>query len=124
MFEAMLDEQRQLRLDLITEYSRDDPSDRVGSDADREVSDAVLHGAKSALADIDAALARMCAGTYGRCMQCTTAMPNEWLEVLPQFARCLDCESAARSSSDRPPWFGGPGRCGTMAGRFCHRACR
>lgn len=96
VFEAMLLEQRQLRLDLIAEYSRTESRDRIGSDAHREVRDAILQAANSVIADIDAALARMCAGTYGRCVQCKTAMTSEWLEVLPQLARCLLCESVAR----------------------------
>lgn len=95
-FEARLGEQRQLCLDLIAQYSQDQPSQRAGSAAYREVSDAIVAGAESALSDIDAALARMRAGTYGRCVRCATPLPAEWIEVLPRLARCVACAGAER----------------------------
>jgi RNA polymerase-binding transcription factor DksA len=95
-FEARLDEQRQLRLDLIAQYSQGQPCHRPRSVADREVIDAIVQGAESALTDINAALARMRDGTFGRCVQCACALPTEWLEVLPQLARCVACDRAAR----------------------------
>ena len=43
------------------------------------------------LADIDAALARLEAGTYGECTSCRRAIPPERLEALPWTALCIDC---------------------------------
>ena len=43
------------------------------------------------LAAIDAALARLDDGTYGRCVGCGAAIARERLEILPQTAYCLSC---------------------------------
>jgi DnaK suppressor protein len=45
--------------------------------------------------EIDAALARVEAGTYGRCVSCQAAIPVERLEVRPFAARCFPCQQAA-----------------------------
>jgi RNA polymerase-binding transcription factor DksA len=95
-FAARLDEQRQLRLDLIEQCRRVEACDQGRTDADREIEIAILRGSESALFDVDAAIARMNAGTYGRCVQCGTTLPVEWLQVLPQLASCLVCDRAAR----------------------------
>jgi DnaK suppressor protein len=48
------------------------------------------------LAAIDAALARLDAGTYGSCTSCRRPIPPERLEALPWAALCIDCQRAAR----------------------------
>jgi DnaK suppressor protein len=44
-----------------------------------------------ALAEIDAALARIEAGTYGSCTNCHLPIASERLEALPWAAHCIDC---------------------------------
>lgn len=44
------------------------------------------------LADVDAALARLDAGTYGRCTSCGNPVGVERLEALPWAAYCIDCQ--------------------------------
>src|SRR4051794_19101441 len=46
------------------------------------------------IAEIDAALARIEAGTYGNCVQCGAAIPEERLELRPFAGRCVTCSSA------------------------------
>jgi RNA polymerase-binding transcription factor DksA len=46
------------------------------------------------LADIDGALARIDAGTYGACTRCGSAIPEERLELRPFASRCVACTSA------------------------------
>ncbi|MFW3169388.1 TraR/DksA family transcriptional regulator [Geodermatophilus sp. CPCC 206100] len=41
--------------------------------------------------DIDAALARIAAGSYGRCVHCGTAIPEERLEFRPFATGCVAC---------------------------------
>ena len=41
--------------------------------------------------DIDAALARIAAGTYGRCVHCGTDIPEERLELRPFATGCVAC---------------------------------
>ncbi len=43
------------------------------------------------LAEIDAALARIDAGTYGRCVGCAAAIPEERLELRPYAGNCVAC---------------------------------
>ena len=44
------------------------------------------------IGDIDAALARIAAGTYGTCVHCGGAIPSERLEFRPSAAGCVGCE--------------------------------
>ena len=47
---------------------------------------------RTAIAVIDAALARLDAGTYGSCTSCGRAIGAERLEALPAAALCIDCQ--------------------------------
>lgn len=42
--------------------------------------------------EVEAALARIAAGTYGRCVDCGTTIDAERLEARPQAARCISCQ--------------------------------
>ena len=42
--------------------------------------------------DIDAALQRLAAGTYGVCMRCDTSIDRERLDAYPTAKRCLSCQ--------------------------------
>src|SRR5215203_1444648 len=46
---------------------------------------------KETIEQVDAALARIEAGTYGTCTQCGTAIPEERLELRPFTATCVTC---------------------------------
>ncbi|WP_409328552.1 TraR/DksA family transcriptional regulator [Trujillonella humicola] len=43
--------------------------------------------------EIDAALARIDAGSYGSCERCGTAIPEERLELRPFAATCVACQA-------------------------------
>ena len=47
------------------------------------------------IAEIDAALGRIEAGTYGSCERCGGAIPEELLELRPFAGRCVACTAAA-----------------------------
>jgi len=47
------------------------------------------------LAQVDAALARLDAGTYGACANCGKAIPGERLEAIPWAALCIGCQQKA-----------------------------
>ena len=47
------------------------------------------------IAEIDAALVRIEAGTYGSCERCGGAIPEERLELRPFAGRCVACTAAA-----------------------------
>lgn len=44
--------------------------------------------------EIDAALARIAVGTYGRCTGCRTEIPEERLELRPFAGTCVSCTGA------------------------------
>jgi len=46
---------------------------------------------RDTLADIDAALARLDDGSYGKCDRCGTEIAEARLEALPSARWCLDC---------------------------------
>ena len=52
---------------------------------------ALITQARLRLAEIDAALARVEAGTYGVCQRCGGAIPDERLEARPTAAYCVAC---------------------------------
>ena len=47
------------------------------------------------LGDIEAALERVQAGTYGTCTDCGITIPAERLNAYPVAKRCIDCQSLA-----------------------------
>ncbi|MBY3554853.1 conjugal transfer protein TraR [Modestobacter lapidis] len=49
---------------------------------------------EATLEQVDAALARIDAGTYGACVHCAVAMPVERLELRPFAAACVPCSAA------------------------------
>ncbi len=65
-------------------------------DFDRTDRDAV------ALAEIDQALLRLQAGSYGQCHDCGTAIPLARLRLAPQALRCVACESVLERGRSRP----------------------
>jgi RNA polymerase-binding protein DksA len=55
---------------------------------------ALRERAEQHLAEVDAALARIDAGTYGRCVGCGREIAPERLEALPWASHCIDCQRA------------------------------
>jgi RNA polymerase-binding transcription factor DksA len=88
LFASMLREQQGFRQEQL----RESAAVSARSDAEAEVEAVVRRGAVAALSEIDAALARMQRGTYGRCTVCGGDIGIERLEILPQTARCISCE--------------------------------
>ncbi len=58
---------------------------------------ALLRDARSRLADLDDAIARLQAGTYGICDLCGGAIVGERLAVRPAARTCVACANAATS---------------------------
>jgi len=66
------------------------------ADADREeASIEILHAQQERVRE---ALARVDAGTYGRCVDCGSELPDERLEARPDAARCVNCQQRAESN--------------------------
>jgi DnaK suppressor protein len=56
---------------------------------------ALVRQAEEHLAQVEAALARLDAGTYGVCAVCGQPIPPERLEVRPAAATCVGCATSA-----------------------------
>ncbi len=61
------------------------------SEADR--TEAILHSARSQRDEVLAALARIEANTYGRCVGCGGEIPEGRLDARPDAARCVGCQA-------------------------------
>jgi DnaK suppressor protein len=59
---------------------------------------ALRERSERALADVDGALARLDAGTYGSCTSCGRPIAAERLEALPWAPLCIDCQRTAGRS--------------------------
>ena len=105
----ILEEQRQFRLDQLTELTdRPDAPPPDTTDARVQVSLALAAAARQALLDLDAAIARLDAGRYGRCLGCTRQIGLERLYVIPQASLCIECQRRLDAgtgpvSRTRPP---------------------
>ena len=62
---------------------------------DREIDDTLEENSTRMLAAIDAALARVDAGTYGTCENCGREISAERLEAYPWASLCIDCKREA-----------------------------
>jgi len=59
---------------------------------DQEIDDTLEENAEHVLAEIDEALARIDAGTYGTCVTCGKEISAERLEAIPYATQCIDCK--------------------------------
>lgn len=78
----------------VTELTGQRYSDSI---LEKEFADDAIARSSEAIRDIDDALARMDAGTYGLCESCSTRIPLERLQAIPHARRCVAC-TGRRSS--------------------------
>jgi RNA polymerase-binding transcription factor DksA len=67
------------------------------SNVDRELDLVLSAQARSAIMEIDRALLKIDAGTYGTCEQCGRPIPQARLKALPYAALCVACKSGGLS---------------------------
>jgi len=63
------------------------------ANVDRELDLHLSAQAQAAIEEIDAALAKIAAGTYGLCESCGNPVPKARLEALPHARLCVSCKS-------------------------------
>ena len=79
-------------------------SDDADAVADADRTHALARNSGILLREVNAAIQRLDAGTYGICVRCGRAISRRRLEVLPYASLCIECQEAAER--------GGPGRRG------------
>ena len=72
----------------------DDSAEQAIEREDDEALDAIEHAALLEIGEINHALGRLHAGTYGRCVSCGEKIDPRRLHVMPAAATCLICASA------------------------------
>jgi RNA polymerase-binding transcription factor DksA len=108
------DERERLRVQLLSERERvRDQLEQLGAGsqlssydegfadsgqvtAERGEVEALVGTLLEALGDIDDAIARLDAGTYGACDACGAAIPVARLEAMPAARLCITCASSKR----------------------------
>ena len=72
---------------------REDSSAQVATE--RELEFAIGEREVDELVTLDAALARIEAGTYGECADCGVSIPAPRLQASPEVTRCIPCQEKA-----------------------------
>ena len=67
-------------------------ADHASEMVDREVDVSLEENAEQLVYEIDRAVARIDAGTYGRCERCGREIPEERLEAVPYATLCVACK--------------------------------
>ena len=70
-------------------------SDRSHSTEERSRVISVVRALRSNLHDVDLAIAKIDAGTYGACERCGQPIGSERLEAIPWALLCIDCKKKA-----------------------------
>ena len=70
----------------------DDPADAGSASFERETAQSLSNHARRLLTQIDDALRRMDAGSYGLCERCGEAIEPERLEAIPYATLCMECK--------------------------------
>jgi DnaK suppressor protein len=70
----------------------DDPADAGSASFERETAQSLSNHARNLLSQIDDAMRRMDAGTYGTCERCGEPIETARLEALPYATLCMDCK--------------------------------
>jgi DnaK suppressor protein len=109
---TLLEERRReltKELDRLTAIPRDPMASvsfgkRIGDGTaeavERISTTAVARGLSATATEVDRALERLSAGTYGTCESCGDPIPQERLEAIPWVGKCVSC-SGARAADRR-----------------------
>jgi DnaK suppressor protein len=97
--ESLLQEAEQIAEDMEPGDIQFDEESGEGDtlNVERERDLALSAQARAAVDEIDRALAKMDAGTYGICERCGNPIPKARLKALPYAALCVACKSGGLS---------------------------
>jgi DnaK suppressor protein len=83
------------RADMAADHFDNSFQSRAQIRTERQTEFAMNEHETAELGDIEAALARVQAGTYGTCSDCGVAIPPARLNAYPTAKRCIDCQAKA-----------------------------
>ena len=83
------------RADMAAEHDVRSFDDRAQAISERNDEFAMNEHETAELGDIEAALERIDAGTYGQCTDCGVTIPPARLSAYPTAKRCIDCQTVA-----------------------------
>lgn len=75
----------------VTKSHSGDSAEQAQEREDDEVVDAIGNETAQSIRDIQAALARINAGTYGICVECGEDISEGRLRAVPEATRCVNC---------------------------------
>ncbi len=81
------------RADMAAEHDVRSFDDRAQAISERNDEFAMNEHETAELGDIDAALERIRAGSYGTCTDCGVSIPALRLSAYPTAKRCIDCQT-------------------------------
>ena len=81
------------QIDPTSATSGQGETEHTAVEIERRVNDALEAQAREGLAEVEAALARIEAGTYGRCELCGEAIAGERLVAMPATRFCVTCQA-------------------------------
>jgi DnaK suppressor protein len=83
------------RADMAADHFDNSFQSRAQIRSERQTEFAINEHETAELGDIEAALERMDAGTYGQCTDCGVTIPSARLSAYPTAKRCIDCQTVA-----------------------------
>ena len=83
------------RAELAADHFDNSFQSRAQIRTERQTEVAMNEHETAELGDIDAALERIQAGTYGICTACGVSIPDARLNAYPTAKRCINCQSLA-----------------------------
>ena len=78
--------------ELVSGSADQHMADTATETVEREIGNTLELHDERLLVAIDAALGRIEAGTYGKCVNCGAQIPEERLEAMPWATLCIDCK--------------------------------
>ena len=75
----------------VTQAHSVDSAEQAQERENDEVVDAIGNETRASIAEIEAALERLEAGTYGICGECGGPIGEGRLDAIPEATRCVDC---------------------------------
>jgi DnaK suppressor protein len=106
----LLMQKRSEIVDKVDQLGTHDPAEVANLGFGKRIGDATAYAVErmtdayqartiySTVAEIDQALERLDAGTYGRCVRCGRPIPDERLAAVPWAALCVPCSTGPGKS--------------------------